>query len=205
VKDGVSHIKPSPLRKSSKFMNLGISISNIKFSINTDVLNYLLKLMSEKESEFNRILGIKEIMDIEVKRDDKEKIKKYYNAKKDKTNSDESKNIVEELQQFVKDYYINKGVIEANKSRTYQVVHLLLLAVLFSKIDYFYIPVFYDFRGRIYCKNKYLHYQGTELAKSLLVFHKPSELNVDNEDIYFRYGVTLFNGGYTDNKSRKMS
>lgn len=46
--------------------------------------------------------------------------------------------------------------------------------------------------GRIYCKNKYLNYQGTELAKPLLLLHESSRLDAHNENIYL---VLLYTGG----------
>jgi hypothetical protein len=44
------------------------------------------------------------------------------------------------------------------------------LASIFRDIPKFYLPVRLDFRGRINCMAEYLSYQGTELAKSLLLF-----------------------------------
>ena len=48
-------------------------------------------------------------------------------------------------------------------------MNILGLALLYKNIPEFYIPVRIDNRGRVYCMFDYLHYQGIELAKSLLL------------------------------------
>nr|YP_009327835.1 hypothetical protein [Epichloe festucae]APB96794.1 hypothetical protein [Epichloe festucae]APB96854.1 hypothetical protein [Epichloe hybrida] len=60
----------------------------------------------------------------------------------------------------------------------------------FSKI-YFLLRL--DTRGRVYCDNNYLHYQSTELAKSLLLFANPSVISKKNLDDtkYLEYYVLI--------------
>ena len=58
-----------------------------------------------------------------------------------------------------------------------------------------FIPVNIDNRGRIYCKVDYLNYQGTELAKGLLLFSAEEEVKLsDSKAIMFLkiYGANCF-------------
>ena len=56
-------------------------------------------------------------------------------------------------------------------------MNILGLALLYKNIPEFYIPVRIDNRGRVYCMVDYLHYQGIELAKSLLLFSRGEKIN----------------------------
>jgi len=47
------------------------------------------------------------------------------------------------------------------------------IAILFRG-ETIYLPVFMDFRGRIYPLVSYLSYQGGDVARSLLNFNRPS-------------------------------
>ena len=51
---------------------------------------------------------------------------------------------------------------------------ILDIAVIYRNFSKFYFPVRVDQRGRLYCSSAYLNYQGSELAKALLLFSKPS-------------------------------
>ena len=47
----------------------------------------------------------------------------------------------------------------------------------------FYLPVFMDFRGRIYPLVNYLTYQGGDVARSLLNFHPTKHCGGNNNHI----------------------
>ena len=52
----------------------------------------------------------------------------------------------------------------------------MAIADTYQNVDEFFIPVRADYRGRIYCNTNYLNYQGTELAKALLLFSKGEKI-----------------------------
>src|ERR1700730_9787224 len=54
--------------------------------------------------------------------------------------------------------------------------NILGLGNIFRNVPKFYLPIRLDFRGRINCVSEYLNYQGTELAKSLLLFSKAEKV-----------------------------
>lgn len=65
--------------------------------------------------------------------------------------------------------------------------NILTMASLFENIDKFYIPLFMDWRGRIYTDTDYLTFQGTELARALLLFEKGTVLNRNDDGfLYFK-------------------
>ena len=49
-------------------------------------------------------------------------------------------------------------------------MNIIGLSLIFKNVPEFFIPVRIDNRGRIYCIADKLNYQGTELAKALLLF-----------------------------------
>ena len=55
-------------------------------------------------------------------------------------------------------------------------LNIINIAILF-RAHVFYLPVFADFRGRIYTLSNYLSYQGNDLARSLLLFDSNEVLN----------------------------
>lgn len=55
-------------------------------------------------------------------------------------------------------------------------LNIINIAILF-RAHVFYLPVFSDFRGRLYTLSNYLSYQGNDLARSLLLFDSNEELN----------------------------
>ena len=80
--------------------------------------------------------------------------------------------------------------------------NILELADVFKK-NTIYFPVRLDNRGRLYCTPHYLHYQSSELAKSLLMFSDPGiiKLTTKNSDYFLRiYGTNSFGNG-EDKKS----
>ena len=65
--------------------------------------------------------------------------------------------------------------------------NIIQIAVLFRD-QTFYLPVYADFRGRIYTLSNYLSYQGNDLARSLLLFDREEYLNSEGLEflrIYF--------------------
>nr|YP_010130216.1 DNA-directed RNA polymerase [Clavaria fumosa]QPZ51118.1 DNA-directed RNA polymerase [Clavaria fumosa] len=73
--------------------------------------------------------------------------------------------------------------------------NILGLANIFSYIPKFYLPVRLDFRGRINCISEYLNYQGSELAKALLLFSEGEKVyKTDIKSINFLkiFGANCF-------------
>lgn len=69
------------------------------------------------------------------------------------------------------------------------------LAEFYKNFPAIYFPVRMDQRGRVYCSNTYLNYQSSELAKALLLFSVPGEIDKnDTNSIKFLeyYGVNCF-------------
>lgn len=65
------------------------------------------------------------------------------------------------------DYLVSKKLVEEN---------IIGLADIFVDIPEIFIPIRMGYRGRIYCESGYLNYQGTDLAKSLLLFAKGEKI-----------------------------
>lgn len=131
------------------------------------ILNGLINEENTGEYSLEKMLGMGTVSKsiasnkaIEIKKS----VKKYYAAKKAEA-TDETADLRNELIAL----RLEKETIDQTRSVTFQAVYTLLIAAIYEDIDYFHIPVFYDFRGRVYCGSKYLHYQGNELSKSLLV------------------------------------
>lgn len=94
------------------------------------------------------------------------------------------------------------GKYKSIKSKKMLQDNILQLANVFRKLD-IYFPVRLDQRGRIYCIPNYLHYQSTNLAKSLLLFVKPGILKRDKpSDVNFLkiFGANCYGSGL-DKKS----
>ena len=58
-----------------------------------------------------------------------------------------------------------------------------------------------DFRGRIYPRSTYLNYQGSELAKSLLLFSRPGYINKTDIKVFYKSLWGLLYGNGLDKKS----
>ena len=87
------------------------------------------------------------------------------------------------------DSFLSKKMLEMN---------ILGLAQIFKNVPEFFIPVRIDNRGRVYCMADYLNYQGTELAKSLLLFSKGEKIfKEDKDSINFLkiFGANCFGNG----------
>lgn len=90
---------------------------------------------------------------------------------------------------------IQKTELESFNSKKQVEETILALADTLENVNEFFIPVRMDFRGRIYCEADYLNYQGTDLAKSLLLFAKGEKiLKSDISSInYFKiFGANCF-------------
>lgn len=75
---------------------------------------------------------------------------------------------------------IQKTELESFNSKKLVEETILALADTLENVHEFFIPVRMDFRGRIYCEADYLNYQGTDLAKSLLLFAKGEKILKSN-------------------------
>jgi DNA-directed RNA polymerase len=76
--------------------------------------------------------------------------------------------------------------------------NVLALANIYQDIEKFYIPVMLDFRGRVYCETNYLNYQGSELAKCLLLFANPAKVSKSNIEAINNlkiHGANLYGNG----------
>ena len=82
---------------------------------------------------------------------------------------------------------------------------ILGIAEFFGKFPQIYFPVRMDTRGRIYCKNNYLNYQSSELAKALLLFAKPgiiSKSDLSGIKYLEFYGVNCYGNSKISDKSK---
>ena len=73
--------------------------------------------------------------------------------------------------------------------------NILGLALVYSNVPSFYIPVQLDFRGRLNCIAEYLNYQSNSLAKSLLLFSKGEKIKKNDMqalDYLKLYGANCF-------------
>jgi DNA-directed RNA polymerase len=91
-----------------------------------------------------------------------------------------------------------ENILKAHKSKVFLEGTILDIANLYRDCSQFYIPLRLDQRGRIYCESHYLNYQGSDLAKALLLFANPGYINRDDEyaiRYFYAYGANCF--GYS--------
>nr|QCB16497.1 RNA polymerase [Armillaria gallica] len=72
-----------------------------------------------------------------------------------------------------------KKEILAHNSNYWYFNNLLNIASLFLNHSFF-LPTYFDFRGRVYPAPNYLSYQGSDIARSLLLFKKVEPLTMTN-------------------------
>lgn len=66
-----------------------------------------------------------------------------------------------------------------NKTKAFIIAKLLCIAETMKNHDALYFPVQLDFRGRMYCFNELLHFQGSDAARGLLLFSEGRKLGDD--------------------------
>ena len=69
-------------------------------------------------------------------------------------------------------------------------VNILKIALLYKDVN-FYLPMFLDFRGRMYVTSSYLSYQGSDLARALLLFSDGEKLTEAGLDCLLAYAGNL--------------
>ena len=87
-------------------------------------------------------------------------------------------NILKEIDPKVKLSKTEINDIQSHNSKYWNILNTLNIAVLYSD-QTFYLPTFADFRGRIYPLTNYLSYQGSDVARSLLLFDNPLDNPLD--------------------------
>jgi hypothetical protein len=104
-----------------------------------------------------------------------------------------SKHKLEDKKEKLGKYQLNE--LTAFKSKRFVDESILNIADCYKDVNEFFIPVRIDYRGRVYCNTSYLNYQGTELAKSLLMFSKGEKIDGNNYmtiDYLKIYGANCF-------------
>ena len=90
-----------------------------------------------------------------------------------------------------------RGILASHRSKIVLQETILGLAEFYRRFSCIYFPVQLDQRGRLYCSPAYLNYQGSELAKALLLFAEPGVITKGRMDsiIYLKaYGVNCYGG-----------
>jgi hypothetical protein len=96
-----------------------------------------------------------------------------------------------------------KVLLESFYSKRDLEKNILGLAEIFRIVPKFYMPIRLDYRGRINVMTEYLKYQGTELAKALLLFAEGEQVNtLDNLSINY---LKIFGANSFGNKIEKLS
>jgi DNA-directed RNA polymerase len=104
---------------------------------------------------------------------------------------------IDQCEFHTKNELTNKDVInyQREKSKIFTQDTILDLAELYRGFNAIYFPLRLDNRGRIYPESVYFNYQGTELAKSLLLFSEPGLLKRDDRqslEFFFYYGANCY-------------
>jgi hypothetical protein len=96
-----------------------------------------------------------------------------------------------------------KVLLESFYSKRDLEKNILGLAEIFRRVPKFYMPVRLDYRGRINVMTEYLKYQGTELAKALLLFAEGEKVNISDQ-LSINY-LKIFGANSFGNKIEKLS
>jgi len=100
------------------------------------------------------------------------------------------------LKEFNKDMKIeDKRLIESHNSKYFYIKNTINIAILYSNVT-FYLPTFADFRGRIYPLSQYLSYQGSDIARALLLFDNNESINNQGIDYLKIYLANLGGQSY---------
>nr|QWO71427.1 RNA polymerase [Termitomyces sp. K1Aa] len=92
----------------------------------------------------------------------------------------QGKNVIHpETANFIKLDLNKKKEISAHNSKFNLYKNILTLAVVYENVD-FYLPTYFDFRGRIYSVVDYLTYQGEDISRSLIEFSNGCDLDTEN-------------------------
>lgn len=78
----------------------------------------------------------------------------------------------------------------SHNSKYYSLYCTLMLASLYRDEE-FYLPVFCDFRGRLYTQNTILTYQGNDLSRALLLFSEKELINYFGKEALLVYFANL--------------
>jgi DNA-directed RNA polymerase len=78
----------------------------------------------------------------------------------------------------------------SHNSKYFSLNSTLMLASLYRDHE-FYLPVFCDFRGRLYTHNTLLTYQGHDLSRALLLFSKNELINNNGKEALLIYFANL--------------
>lgn len=116
------------------------------------------------------------------------------------------KDVPHKFEGVVKRTKYQDSVYKSHVSKILLQENILDIATLYGQFSKFYFPVRIDMRGRLYCTPAYFHYQSNELAKALILFAVPGEIDRgDNVAIdYLKiYGANLF-GGSVSKKSNAL-
>jgi DNA-directed RNA polymerase len=86
---------------------------------------------------------------------------------------------VEQLKEYKRQAHHVHLTNYQNKAKCLSVAKLLCTAETVKNYDNIYFPVQLDFRGRMYCFNETLHYQGGDPARALLEFGEAKPIGED--------------------------
>lgn len=86
---------------------------------------------------------------------------------------------IEQIKEYKRQAYQAHLTNYQNKAKAVSIAKLLCTAETMKKYDQIYFPIQLDFRGRMYCFNETLHYQGGDTARALLEFQRAVPLGED--------------------------
>lgn len=82
---------------------------------------------------------------------------------------------------------------DSSRQRPGIIDFMLNLFNVYSKQDTpFYLPLFGDWRGRIYVNSSYINYKGSSMSKSLLCLYKGEVLTEDGVKYFYIHGANVY-------------